>query len=91
MRNACKECDFYHPTNNTCQSKKCCTGGAGYVTFFDRLFCKPYKAEEERKKYKEAYEKGFRDGKAEANKIAREKLESLFAESDTEMERRADE
>lgn len=49
MRNSCKECDFYHPTNNTCQSKKCCTGGAGYVTFFDRLFCKPYKAETNRR------------------------------------------
>lgn len=31
-------------------------------------------------RYTEAYEKGFRDGKAEANKIAREKLESLFVE-----------
>ena len=42
-------------------------------------------------RYTEAYEKGFRDGKAEANKIARGKLESLFAESDTELERRSDE
>ena len=42
-------------------------------------------------RYTEAYEKGFRDGKVEANKIAREKLESLFAEPDTEMERRTDE
>ena len=43
MRNPCKECDFYHEENNTCQSKKCCTGGEGYVTWWDRLWCKPYK------------------------------------------------
>ena len=43
MRNPCKECDYYHKENNTCQSKKCCTGGYGYITWIDRLFCKPYK------------------------------------------------
>lgn len=43
MRNPCKECDYYHKENNTCQSKKCCTGGDGYITWIDRLFCKPYK------------------------------------------------
>lgn len=43
MRNPCKECDYYHAENNTCQSKKCCTGGDGYVTWWDRLWCKPYK------------------------------------------------
>ena len=48
MRNPCKECDYYHPENNTCQSKKCGTGGDGYVTFMDRLFCKPYKADGEK-------------------------------------------
>ena len=45
MRNPCKECDYYCPENNTCQSKKCCTGGDGHVTFLDRLFCEPYKAD----------------------------------------------
>ena len=45
MRNPCKECDYYHPENNTCQSKKCATMGDGYVTFIDRLFCEPYKVE----------------------------------------------
>ena len=45
MRNPCKECDYYYPENNTCQSKKCATMGDGYVTFMDRLLCKPYKAE----------------------------------------------
>ena len=44
MKNPCKECEYYHPENNTCQSKKCATTGDGYVTFIDRLFCKPYKA-----------------------------------------------
>ena len=43
MKNVCKECMCYIEKNNTCQSKKCCIGGQGYVTWFDRLFCKPYK------------------------------------------------
>jgi hypothetical protein len=44
MRNPCKECDYYHKENNTCQSKKCsCFGGDGTVTILDRLFCEPYK------------------------------------------------
>lgn len=45
MRNPCKECDYYHLENNTCQSKKVATMGSGYVTFMDRLFCEPYKAD----------------------------------------------
>ena len=49
MRNPCKECDYYHKENNTCQSKKCCTGGDGTVTIIDRLFCKPYKYKADRK------------------------------------------
>ena len=49
MRNPCKECDYYHKENNTCQSKKCCTGGDGYITWIDRLFCKPYKYKADRK------------------------------------------
>ena len=53
MRNPCKECDYYHSENNTCQSKKCATMGNGYVTFMERLFCKPYKAGEEKKKESE--------------------------------------
>ena len=40
--NPCNKCIFYHTENNTCQSKKCATGGEGYVTLFDKIFCKPY-------------------------------------------------
>lgn len=47
MKNPCKECIYYHKENNTCQSKKCATGGTGYVTVLDRLFCKPYKPPKE--------------------------------------------
>lgn len=50
MRNPCKECDYYHKNNNTCQSKKCSErGGDGTVTIWDRLFCKPYKYNADRK------------------------------------------
>lgn len=49
MRNPCKECIYYHEENGTCRSKKCATGGDGYVTFWDRLFCDPYKDEKEGK------------------------------------------
>ena len=45
MRNPCKECDYYHPENHTCQSKKVATMGDGRVTFIDRLFCGPYKSD----------------------------------------------
>ena len=55
-RNSCKECLYYHKTNNTCQSKKCATGGAGYVTWWDRLWCEPYKREWQKK--------GASDGKS---------------------------
>lgn len=41
-RNPCKECEYYHSENNTCQSKKCITMKPGYVDWFDKLFCKPY-------------------------------------------------
>lgn len=37
----CVQCDYYHCENNTCQSKKCCTGLEGYVDWFDKIFCKP--------------------------------------------------
>ena len=37
----CVKCGYYHCENNTCQSKKCCTGLEGYVAWFDRIFCKP--------------------------------------------------
>ena len=37
MRNPCKECIYFHKENNTCQSKKCATGGPGYITVFDKL------------------------------------------------------
>jgi len=44
-RNYCKECDYYCAGNNVCQSKKCATNGCHpYVNWFDRHFCKPYKA-----------------------------------------------
>ena len=42
-RNPCSECDYYIKENNTCQSKKCGTGGDGRVDFIDKLFCEPYK------------------------------------------------
>ena len=43
MKNPCKECKYYHKENDTCQSKKCGTGGNGRVTWLDRFFCKPCK------------------------------------------------
>jgi hypothetical protein len=47
-RNPCKECDYYHAENNTCQSKKCATCGRyPYVNWFDRHFCEAHKAESE--------------------------------------------
>lgn len=49
MRNPCKECVYYFYENNTCQSKKCATGGDGTVTFWDRLFCEPRKLSERTK------------------------------------------
>lgn len=49
MRNPCKECIYYFYENNTCQSKKCATGGYGTVTFWDRLFCEPRKLSERNK------------------------------------------
>lgn len=39
MNCPCNRCIYYHPENNTCQSKKCATGGAGYVTRVDRKYC----------------------------------------------------
>ena len=48
MRNPCKEC-IYYQENNTCQSKKCATGGDGKITFWDRLFCNPCKLRERNK------------------------------------------
>ena len=46
-RNPCKECLYYSESNNTCQSKKCATCGCHpYVTWFDKLFCKPWKGQE---------------------------------------------
>lgn len=43
MKNACKDCLYYHNDNNTCQSKKCSTHGRGDINILDRLFCIPYK------------------------------------------------
>ena len=41
-KNPCKECDFYIASNNTCVSRKC-GGAVPYISFFDKLFCSPYK------------------------------------------------
>ena len=41
LRNPCVECVYYHSENNTCQSKKCATGGTGRITWLDRLCCMP--------------------------------------------------
>ena len=39
-RNVCKDCNYYHPKNNTCQYKKCATCERyPYVNWFDRHFC----------------------------------------------------
>ena len=48
MKNSCNECIYYHKENSTCQSKKCATGVPGYVTVFDKLFCKPCKLPKEK-------------------------------------------
>lgn len=58
-KNPCHKCGYYNKENNTCQSKKCCTGTDGYITFWDRLFCEPYilKAEGE-EPYRTRYEVG---------------------------------
>lgn len=41
QKDACKECDYYNPSNGTCKSKKYSTWNP-YVTNFDRRHCKPY-------------------------------------------------
>ena len=46
LRNPCKECDYFHPENGTCQSKRVSTMGTGKISIMDRLFCEPYKEEE---------------------------------------------
>lgn len=52
MRDPCKNCFYYEARNNTCQSKKCCTGGPGYVTWLDRLLCEPYEPYKQKEKMK---------------------------------------
>jgi len=48
-KNACKDCGYYCPENNVCQSKKCVTCGCHpYVNWFDRHFCQPYKESEKK-------------------------------------------
>lgn len=39
MENKCKQCKYYHQSNDTCHAKKCSTNSEGYVTLGDRLFC----------------------------------------------------
>ena len=46
-KNPCLKCVYYHKENNTCQSKKCATGGTGEVGLWDRLFCEPREKEKE--------------------------------------------
>lgn len=38
----CSKCLYWHRENNTCQSKKVCTGGYGRVSILDKIFCKPF-------------------------------------------------
>lgn len=42
-----EECLYYVKENDTCQSKKCATGGDGTVTLLDRIFCEPRRREED--------------------------------------------
>lgn len=42
MKDNCAECFYYREENGTCYKKKVSTFGYGYVTLFDRLYCKPY-------------------------------------------------
>ena len=42
-----EECLYYNKENNTCQSKKCATGGDGTVTLSDRIFCEPWRGDED--------------------------------------------
>lgn len=35
----CIKCTWYNEDNRTCQLKKCSTGGYGYVTIYDGLYC----------------------------------------------------
>lgn len=45
-KNVCIECDYYNENNNVCQSKKVATCGChSYVSWFDKHFCEPHKAE----------------------------------------------
>lgn len=47
MRNPCKICFFYNEKNNTCQSKKVSGIGDGHVSLLDKLFCEPFRPEED--------------------------------------------
>lgn len=38
MKNPCKDCDYYHKENNTCQSKKCGGNSIGHISILDKLF-----------------------------------------------------
>lgn len=49
VKNQCEKCRYYIQENKTCQSKKCATGGEGYVTLIDRIFCEPYIGKKEEK------------------------------------------
>lgn len=47
----CKKCIYYHEENNTCKSKKCSSnGGYGYVTLWDRLWCRANNVERRKSK-----------------------------------------
>lgn len=47
-RNPCVKCDYYSPSNNCCQSKKCVSTDPN-VNAVDRMFCEPYYKSEEKK------------------------------------------
>lgn len=49
-RNPCSQCGYYNMPHNPkggCQSKKVCNNGYGKVTWFDRMFCEPYKQDKD--------------------------------------------
>lgn len=51
QKDACKECDYYHDSNNTCQLKKCSTNNP-YVTRTDRMHCTYYRYTKKSEEFK---------------------------------------
>jgi len=49
-RNPCKECIYYRPKDNICQSKKCASCGCHpYVSWIDRLFLRTTQTNQKKK------------------------------------------